>query len=77
MGIAFDRRATSKLLVDRADVHRERFALIGQMREDVRMSTREIVEYYQGFRYWAGVGEIKAMAKFREYLTSLGLISAP
>ena len=55
----------------------EHMSLIGQMREDVRMSTREIVEYYQGFRYWAGVGEIKAMAKFREYLTSLGLISAP
>jgi chorismate dehydratase len=54
----------------------EHMSLIGQRREDVRMSAKEIVEYYQGFRYWAGVGEIKAIAKFREYLTSLGVISA-
>ena len=52
-------------------------SIIGQMREDVRMSAKEIVEYYQGFRYWAGVAEIKAIAKFREYLTSLGVVTAP
>ena len=54
----------------------EHMAQIGQRREDVRMSGKEIIEYYQGFRYWAGVGELKAIAKFREYLTSLGVISA-
>ena len=55
----------------------EHMSIIGQMREDVRMSAKEIVEYYQGFRYWAGVAEIKAIAKFREYLTSLGVVTAP
>ena len=44
---------------------------IGQMREDVRMSPKDIVEYFQGFRYWAGVGEIKAMERFKGYLNSL------
>jgi chorismate dehydratase len=55
----------------------EHVSTIGQMREDVRMSAKEIIEYYHGFRYWAGVGEIKAIRKFREYLDSLNTASAP
>ena len=49
----------------------EHMYVIGQNREDVRMSSREIVEYYQGFRYWAGVGEHKAIELFKGYLGSL------
>ena len=49
----------------------EHMYVIGQNREDVRMSSREIVEYYQGFRYWAGVGEHKAIELFKGYLSSL------
>ena len=42
------------------------YYVIGQMREDVRMSSREIMEYFQGFRYWAGVGEhMKAIRAFQ------------
>ena len=48
----------------------EHMYVIGQMREDVRMSPKEIVEYFQGLRYWTGVGEIKAIEHFRGYLTS-------
>ena len=49
----------------------EHMSRIGQMREDVRMSQKEIVEYFQGFRYWAGVGEKKAIGLFKQYLDSL------
>ncbi len=49
----------------------EHMYVIGQMRQDVRMSPREIVEYYQGFRYWAGVSEMKAIERFKGYLDSL------
>ena len=49
----------------------EHMYTIGQMREDVRMSSREIMEYFQGFRYWAGVGEQKAIRHFKGYLNSL------
>ena len=49
----------------------EHMYTIGQNREDVRMSPKEIVEYYQGLRYWTGVGEIKAIERFRGYLKSL------
>ena len=45
---------------------------IGQLRPDVRMSTREIMEYYQGFRYWAGVSEQEAIKRFKDYLSRLG-----
>lgn len=41
---------------------------IAQRRMDVRMSLREIIEYYQGFRYWGGVAEMEAIARFKEYL---------
>ena len=44
---------------------------IAEMRQDVRMSAREMVEYYQGFRYWAGVGEMKAIELFKGYLATL------
>ena len=44
---------------------------IGQMREDVRMSAKEIVAYFQGFRYWAGVAELKAIQHFKDCLDSL------
>ena len=54
----------------------EHMSIIGQSREDVRMSPKELVEYYHGFRYWAGVGEIKAISKFRGYLDSLGVLSS-
>lgn len=54
----------------------EHMYTIGQMREDVRMSGKEIVEYFQGLRYWAGVGEIKAMKLFREYLELLPSMKA-
>lgn len=49
----------------------EHMYVIGKMREDVRMSPREIVEYFQGFRYWAGVAELKSIEHFREYLADL------
>ena len=49
----------------------EHMYVIGQNREDVRMGPREIVEYFQGFRYWAGVSEQKAMKRFREYFDAL------
>ena len=45
--------------------------VIGEMRPDVRMSIKEIVQYFQGFRYWAGVGEKNAIKLFRDYLDSL------
>ena len=35
------------------------------------MSNKEIVDYYQGMRYWAGVGELKAIRLFREIVDSL------
>ncbi len=46
----------------------EHLHVIGQMREDVRMSPREIVEYFHGLRYWAGVNEMKAIERFKGYL---------
>ena len=49
----------------------EHVYVIGEMRQDVRMSSREIVEYFQGFRYWAGVGHMKAIELFKGYLDSL------
>ena len=49
----------------------EHMYVIGQMREDVRMSAKEVVEYFQGFRYWAGMGELKAIRLFKGYLDSL------
>jgi chorismate dehydratase len=51
----------------------EHMYVIGENRQDVRMSAKEIMEYYQGIRYWAGVGEAKAIQRFREYLDSLGV----
>lgn len=45
--------------------------VIGEMRPDVKMSVREIVQYFQGFRYWVGMGERKAIELFKEYLDSL------
>ena len=50
---------------------------IREMRGDVRMSQREIVEYYQGFRYWAGIGELKAIQRFKGYLAELDEVGAP
>ena len=44
---------------------------ICSMREDVRMSQKETIEYFHGYRYWAGVEEKKAIELFRGYLTSL------
>jgi chorismate dehydratase len=49
----------------------EHMSLIGQRREDVRMSAKEIVAYFQGFRYWAGVAELKAIQHFKDCLDSL------
>ena len=49
----------------------EHMHVIGQNRQDVAMSAREIVEYFQGFRYWAGVSELKAIERFKGYLESL------
>ena len=49
----------------------EHMYVIGQTREDVRMSNKEIVDYFQGIRYWAGVGELKAMALFRDLVSKL------
>ena len=46
--------------------------VIAQMREDVRMSHKEIVDYYQGLRYWAGVSELKAITLFKGYVDKLG-----
>ena len=48
--------------------------VIHEMRPDVRMSIRDLTEYFMGFRYWAGVLELKAIKLFREYLTSLGVV---
>ena len=45
---------------------------ICRMRSDVRMSTREVMEYYQGFRYRMGAAEREAVGLFRHYLTCLG-----
>ena len=39
-------------------------------KERLRMRPRDVVEYIQGFRYWAGAEEHKAMALFRKYLGS-------
>ena len=50
----------------------EHMHVIGQNRQDVKMSAREIVEYFQGFRYWAGVSELKAIEHFKGYLDALG-----
>ena len=44
---------------------------IGQMRQDVRMSAREVIEYYQGFRYWAGAAEQEGMKRFKGYLDQM------
>ena len=48
----------------------EHMYVIAQTREDVRMSNKEIVDYYQGIRYWAGVGEQKAIRLFRRSWTT-------
>ena len=50
----------------------EHLYVIGEMRADVLMSARDLVEYFQGLRYWAGVSEQKAMQRFKGYLDSLG-----
>ena len=49
----------------------EHMNVIGEMRGDVRMSPKEIVEYFQGFRYWAGVSELKSMDLFKGMVESL------
>ncbi len=49
----------------------EHMYVIGEMRQDVRMSSKEIAEYYMGFRYWTGVMEMKAIELFKGYLNSL------
>ena len=49
----------------------EHMNVIYEMRQDVRMSLKDIMEYYQGFRYWAGLSEKKAIRLFKEYLDSL------
>ncbi len=46
-------------------IHRVR-----EPREDLLMRPRDMVEYIRGFRYWAGVEELKAIEKFREYLNT-------
>ena len=46
----------------------EHMHVIAENRQDVRMSTKEIVDYYRGFRYWAGVSELKAIERFQGYL---------
>ncbi len=51
----------------------EHVPAIYESRLDLRMSLREVVEYYQGFRYWAGVTEQKAIDLFREYVISIGV----
>ena len=50
-------------------------ALFGQSepREDVLMLPKDIVEYIQGFRFFMGLSEYKAVALFRQYLDRLGL----
>ena len=53
----------------------EHMYTIGQQRADVRMGPKELVEYYQGLRYWAGIPEKKAMDLFREYLAKSGLLA--
>ena len=55
----------------------EHMYTIGEMRADVRMSPREIVEYFQGLRYWTGVEEKKAIELFKGYLSTLEAEGAP
>ena len=43
---------------------------IQEMRLDVRMSSKDVAQYYLGFRYWAGAGEIKGLELFRSYMAS-------
>ena len=50
----------------------EHLYVIGEGRQDVRMSARDLVQYFQGLRYWAGVSEQKAIKRFKGYLDSLG-----
>ena len=45
--------------------------VIQEMRLDVRMSLKDMLDYFHGFRYWAGVPEMNAINLFREYLDSL------
>ena len=54
----------------------EHVPTIHENRLDLRMSLREVVEYYRGFRYWAGVSEQKAMDLFRKYVVSIGTAGA-
>ena len=42
---------------------------ISRMRADVRMSPKEVAEYYRGFRYRVGAEEQKAIGLFRKYLS--------
>ena len=39
-------------------------------KDKLRMRPRDVVEYIQGFRYWAGAEEHKAMNLFRKYLNT-------
>ncbi len=48
----------------------EHMHVIRERRQDVRMSDRDIGEYYQNFKYWAGVAELTAIERFRELLAS-------
>ena len=53
------------------DVGLDHMSMISQMRQDIGMSLRETMEYFQGYRYWAGVAEQKAMWHFKECLYSM------
>ena len=68
-----DKRANylENVLYTCVDEGLEHMYVIAQTREDVRMSNKEIVDYYQGIRYWAGVGEQKAIRLFREIVDNL------
>jgi chorismate dehydratase len=54
----------------------EHMHVIAENRQDVRMSMKEIVDYYRVFRYWAGVSELKAIERFRGYLQDKKLTGA-
>jgi chorismate dehydratase len=44
---------------------------IAQPREDLLMLPRDIVAYIQGFRYYIGMAEQRAIDRFRQYLSAI------
>ncbi len=49
----------------------EHLYVIGEQRPDVMMGPRDLIEYFQGLRYWVGVSERKAIDHFKGLLDAL------